>query len=301
MRHDWRDADGARSSHPRARRAVGIAAGAGAPPPLAALHAHGRLRRGSRDPDHRARRGLLRLRRARHALPRRAVVAVLRQRGPRPARAGGGRGGPDPRAGLLHELELRPSAGDRARRTDRRPGAARAGARVLHERRLGGRRVGVEARPRLPRPARRAGADEDRRARARLPRQLARRARRDRPARAEGGLRAGHARRLPRAEHLRLPLAGGARPAVGGRRDRAADRRGGPRDRRRGDPRAGPERRRLLRRAGRLLRARARDLRPPRRAAHLRRGHLLVGPARVTCSAASASATCPTSSRPPRA
>ena len=86
---------------------------------------------------------------------------------------------------------------------------------------------------------------------------------------------------LPRAEHVRLPLAGRARPALGGRRDRAADRRGGTADRRRRDPRAGAERRRLLRRAGRLLRARARDLRPPRRAAHLRRGHLLVGPARV--------------------
>ena len=46
-------------------------------------------------------------------------------------------------------------------------------------------------------------------------------------------------------------------------RDRGADRVRGARDRRRGDPRAGPERRRLLRAARRLLPAGARDLRPP--------------------------------------
>ena len=50
-------------------------------------------------------------------------------------------------------------------------------------------------------------------------------------------------------------------------------------DGRRGDPRAGAELGRLLRAAGRLLPARSRDLRPPRRAAHLRRGDLRLGPA----------------------
>ena len=40
-----------------------------------------------RGADHRARRGLLRLRRARQALPRRAVRAVLRERRPRPRRS----------------------------------------------------------------------------------------------------------------------------------------------------------------------------------------------------------------------
>ncbi len=54
----------------------------------------------------------------------------------------------------------------------------------------------------------------------------------------------------------------------------------GPGDRRRGDPRAGPERRRLLRPARRLLRAGPRDLRPLRRADDLRRGDLRLGPAR---------------------
>ena len=63
-------------------------------------------------------------------------------------------------------------------------------------------------------------------------------------------------------------------------RDRGADPVRGPGDGRRGDPRAGAERRRLLRPAGRLLPARARDLRPPRRAADLRRGDLRLGPAR---------------------
>ncbi len=49
---------------------------------------------------------------------------------------------------------------------------------------------------------------------------------------------------------------------------------------RRGDPRAGPERRWLLRPARRLLPAGPRDLRPPRRADDLRRGDLRDGPPR---------------------
>ncbi len=72
---------------------------------------------------------------------------------------------------------------------------------------------------------------------------------------------------LPRAEHEQLPLARGPRPAVGRGRDRGAHPLRGARDGRRGDPRAGAERGRLLRPAGGLLPARARDLRPPRRAA----------------------------------
>ena len=86
--------------------------------------------------------------------------------------------------------------------------------------------------------------------------------------------------RLPRPQHQRLPLARGARADLGGRRDRGADRLRGAGDGRRGDPRAGPERRRLLRPARRLLPAGARDLRPPRRADDLRRGDLRLGPAR---------------------
>ena len=106
---------------------------------------------------------------------------------------------------------------------------------------------------------------------------------------------------LPRAEHERLPLARGPRPALGRRPDRAEDRVRGPRDGGRGDPRAGAERGRLVRAAGRLLPARPRDLRPPRRAADLRRGDLRLGPARALLRLPSASATCRTSSRRPRA
>ena len=71
------------------------AAGPGAQAPVDALHPHGRLRRRPRGPDHRPRRGPLRLRRARQALPRRPLRAVLRQRRPRPhrARRGDGRAG----------------------------------------------------------------------------------------------------------------------------------------------------------------------------------------------------------------
>ena len=60
--------------------------GARQAPPVDALHAARRLRRG-RGADHRPRRGPLRLGRARQALPRRALGAVLRQRRPRPRRA----------------------------------------------------------------------------------------------------------------------------------------------------------------------------------------------------------------------
>ena len=228
--------------------------------------------------DHRLRRGLLRLRRRRQALPRRPLGAVLRQRRPRPRRARRGGRGADARARLLHQLELRAPARDRARDADRRARARRPQPRVLHLGRLGGGRVGAEARARVSPADRQRAEDEGHRARDRLPRDDARRARR-RPASprsaspfeplAPGGCHV--------AEHELLPLAGGARPALGRRRDRRADRVRGARDGRRGDPRAGPERRRLHPAAGRLLPARARDLRPPRRAADLRRGDLLVG------------------------
>ena len=93
-------------------------------------------------------------------------------------------------------------------------------------------------------------------------------------------VRAARARRLPGPEHRQLPVAGRSRSALGGRPDRGEDPLRAPRHRRRGDPRAAPERRRLHPAAGRLLPARARDLRPPQRAADLRRGDLRLGPAR---------------------
>ena len=118
------------------------------------------------------------------------------------------------------------------------------------------------------------------RPRDRLPRHLAGRPLGDRHHRAAQPVRAARPGRLPRPQHQHLPLARGPRPALGRRRDRGADRVRGPGDGRRGDPRAGPERRRLLRPARRLLPAGARDLRPLRRAADLRRGDLRLGPAR---------------------
>ena len=114
-------------------------------------------------------------------------------------------------------------------------------------------------------------------------------------------VRAVHAGRLPRREHEPLPARARVRRREPRRGDRAPDRVRGPGDRRRRDHGAGPERRRLLRPARGLLAARARDLRPLRRPADLRRGHLLVGPARAPGSAPSATTTSRTSSRPRRA
>ena len=89
-------------------------------PPVDALHPHGRLRRGPGRPDHRQGRRLLPLGLERQALPRRARRAVLGQhrlrlrRGDRP---GGARA--DARAAVLHQLVVRASEGDRARRRAR--------------------------------------------------------------------------------------------------------------------------------------------------------------------------------------
>ena len=63
--------------------------------------------------------------------------------------------------------------------------------------------------------------------------------------RAAHPVRAARPRRQPRPEHEQLPLARRPPPALGGGDDRGEDRLRGPGDGRRGDPRAGPERRRL--------------------------------------------------------
>ena len=143
--------------------------------------------------------------------------------------------------------------------------------------------------------------DEGHRARDRLPRHHARGARGDRH---HGAARARSSRSRPAAATCRTRTSTGCPPGYGAETlaeaIARADRVRGARHRRRRDPRAGPERRRLLRPARRLLPARARDLRRVRRAADLRRGHLLVGPARASGSAPSATTTSPTSSRRPR-
>ena len=138
------------------------------PPPVAALLPHGRLRLRPRDPDHRPRRGRLRLRRPRQPLPRRPQRALLLQRRPRPRRLRRGRRRPDPRARLLHELELRASARDRARRAGRRARAGRPEPRLLHQQRLGGGRVGDQGRSQLV-PGPRQGLEDARSSPARSP------------------------------------------------------------------------------------------------------------------------------------
>src|SRR5439155_1264494 len=105
-----------RHGHHRAGRDDRLVPGAREAPPLAALRPYGGLRRRPRSPDHRARRGRPRLRRARQPVPRRPVGAVLREHRTRPRRRRAGRRRPGARAGLLHELVLRAPARDRARR-----------------------------------------------------------------------------------------------------------------------------------------------------------------------------------------
>ncbi len=221
--------------------APSAAAGEGPPAPVDALHPHGRLRRRARDPDHRARRGLVRLRRERQALPRRPLGAVLRERRSRPRRDGRGGRPPVGEARLLHQLELRPPHRDRAGRANRRPHAGRPQPRLLHLGRLRGRGVGLEALAPVPQAQRRADAHQDHLARDGLPRHHLRRALDHRDHSSAHGLRAARTGRPSRAQHQRLPLARGPRPALGRRPDRAHDRVPGPRDGGRGDPRAGAE------------------------------------------------------------
>ena len=200
-------------------RSAQRAPGEGRAPPLDALHPHGRVRPGPRDPDHRARRGLLRLRRARQPLPGRPVRAVLRERRPRPRGARRGGRAPGQGARLLHELELRPPARDRAGRAHRRARARRPQPRLLHLRRLRGGRVGLEAGAPVPQAHAATRSAQDHRARDRLPRHHLRGARRSpgiTPLRTPFEPLVPGA--LPRAEHEQLPLARGPRPALGRRR-----------------------------------------------------------------------------------
>ena len=232
-------------------------------------------------PGDRARRGLLRLRRARQALPRRALGALLRQRRPRPRRArrGGRRAGRAAR--LLHELELRAPA---ARSSWPRGSPSSPPGNLNRVFFTSGGSEAVESAWKLAKAYHRARGDMNRH--KLISRNLAYHGVSMGALTATGlpPLREPFEPLTPGGvhvpEHELLPLERGPRPAVGGRRDRGGDRIRGRRHGRRRDPRAGPERRRLLHAAGRLLPARARDLRPPRRAADLRRGDLLVGPAR---------------------
>ena len=79
--------------------------------------------------------------------------------------------------------------------------------RLLHQRRLGGGRVGAEASPQLPPDARQRPEAQGDRPRDRLPRHLAGGPLGDRNHRAARPVRAADPGRLPRAQHQRLPLA----------------------------------------------------------------------------------------------
>ena len=248
----------------------------------------------SRDADHRPRRGLLRVGPARQALPRWALRAVLREHRPRSGGHRPGRGRPGQGAWVLHQLVLRPSGGDRAGRADRLARARRPEPRVLHQRRQRGGRVGLQTLAPVPQADRQAEQDQADRAGDRLPRDQPWRSVGHRHHRTAHAVRAAHPGRPPRAQHEHLPDAPWGDRGILRGVHRREDRVRGPRHRRGRDPRAGPERRRLLHPARGLLPARARDLRRVRRAADLRRGDLLAGAAWANGSAPIATTTSPT-------
>ena len=204
------------------------------------------------------------------------------------------------RAGLLPALVLRAPAGDRAGRAPRR-----AGARLTS--------TGSSSPPAAARPSRRRGSwpsstsscrasrSSTRSSAARSPTTAPRTARCRSPASRRPrrcSSRWCPARfKVPNTNFYRAPEYGDDLEAFGRwAADQIAhrDRDGGPRHGRGGLPRAGAERRRLLPAAARLLPAGPRDLRPLRRPARLRRGHLRLRPARPHVRAPTATATCPT-------
>ena len=124
--------------------------------------------------------GPVRVGRARQPLPRRSLGAVLRQRRPRADGAGRRRRAAGRGARLLHDLELRAPARDRAGDADRLAGARRPEPRLLHLRRIGGRGVGDQAGARLSPADRKLAQDEVHQPRDRLSRDHSRGAGRDR-------------------------------------------------------------------------------------------------------------------------
>ena len=237
----------------------------------------GALRRGPRDPDHRPRRGLLRLRPARPPLPRRAVRAVLREHRPRPRGGRPGRRRPGARSSASS-----PTGPTRTRSRSSSPRASpasRPATSTASSSPRGGREA-VDSALKLCRQYHKLTGNAGRY--KVISRKLAYHGTTMGALTATGipdarrAVRAAVPRLRPRRQHEPLP-ARGRRP---GRGDPRADRVGGPGDRLVRDPRARPELRRLLRPARGLLPARARDLRRVRRAVHLRRGDLLLGPAR---------------------
>ena len=167
----------------------------------------------ARGADHRARRGLLRLRRARQALPRRPRRAVLRRTSataaptsPRPAPTRRSELGFFTNWSYAHPRSIELAA------QDRRARARRPQPRLLHQRRLRGGRVGAQARAPVPQAHGQPAQDKV------IAREIAYHGTTMGALAATGipSLRAPfeplHARRLPRAEHEPLPPARGPTP-----------------------------------------------------------------------------------------
>ncbi len=123
-------------------------------------------------------------------------------------------------ARLLHALELRAPARDRARRADRLARPRRPQPRLLHLRRLGGGRVGAEAGPQLPPRARQRPEAQGDRARDRLPRHLAR-ARSRRPASPSCARSSSRSRRAAATSPTPTSTAGRRTATRSGRRPRS--------------------------------------------------------------------------------
>ncbi len=136
---------------------------------------------------------------ARKPLPRRPLGAVLRQRRPRSHRARRRRRAPGRGARLLHGVELRAPAGDRAGDPHRQSGAGRPEPGLLHLGRLRGGGVGDQARPHVPPAHGQPAQAQVHHPRDRLPRHHARRALGDRDPGTPRALRATGPRRAPGA------------------------------------------------------------------------------------------------------
>ena len=196
----------------------GPASGDGQAASLDAFLPDGRLRRRARDPDHRPRRGLLRLRRARQPLPRRPLGAVLRQRRPRPHRARRGRRRARSRSSTSTRSGATPI---RARSSSRRGSPSLAPGDLNRVFFTYGGSEAVESALKLARNYHRMlGKGQKHKV---IAREIAYHGTSLGALSATGipDLRSQFeplvARRLPRPEHQHLPLARGPRPALGGR------------------------------------------------------------------------------------
>ena len=251
------------------------AAGAGQAPSVAALHADGRLRRASRSRSSSA---------ARAATSSTTTASATSTACPRCSASTPATGATSRPGGADQTKEL----GFFTNWTSAHPTSIELAARVAALAPGDLNRVfftsgGSEAVdsalklcPPVPQAHRQPGPHKVIRA-DRLPRHDDGRAVHHRHHRRARAVRAAVARRLPRPTTNLYRLRASADPAEA-IRDRILFE--GPETVAARLPRARAELRRLLRPAGELLPARARDLRRVRRPARLRRGHLLVGPAR---------------------